>query len=253
MNEREWVECTDPEKMLKFLRGRVSVRKFRLYLCGGCRQFTHLFFRPESLAAVEVAERFVEGGVSEEELHRAEWEAEEPTFGYELGPGHFPSTDAYRARVVPRLVEMGALPESALAGGEWQVEEAVRTRLLAAAGLAEFSAVSDMWLPVSDWGYKYIPEVDWPGRWLFDCVFGSPFRTVSVHPSWLTPTVQALALAASEERQLPSGHLDPVRLGVLADALEDAGCDDPTILAHLRGPGPHVRGCWCVDLLLGKQ
>jgi hypothetical protein len=46
--------------------------------------------------------------------------------------------------------------------------------------------------------------------------------------------------------------LDTVRLAVLADALEEAGCADPDLLGHLRGPGPHVRGCWAVDLLLGK-
>jgi hypothetical protein len=40
---------------------------------------------------------------------------------------------------------------------------------------------------------------------------------------------------------------------VLADALEEAGCQDADILVHLRGPEPHVRGCWVVDLLLGKH
>ncbi len=40
---------------------------------------------------------------------------------------------------------------------------------------------------------------------------------------------------------------------VLADALEDAGCADADILAHCRGHGPHVRGCWVVDLVLGKE
>jgi hypothetical protein len=52
---------------------------------------------------------------------------------------------------------------------------------------------------------------------------------------------------------MPSGHLDPARLAVLADALEDAGCADADLLGHLRGPGPHIRGCWAVDLLLGKE
>jgi hypothetical protein len=47
--------------------------------------------------------------------------------------------------------------------------------------------------------------------------------------------------------------LDPDRLAILADALEDAGCDNTDILSHLRGQGPHVRGCWVVDLLLGKE
>jgi hypothetical protein len=62
----------------------------------------------------------------------------------------------------------------------------------------------------------------------------------------------ALARKAYEDRLLPSGHLDPERLAVLADALESAGMTDAGLLAHLRHQGPHVRGCWVVDLLLGK-
>jgi hypothetical protein len=64
--------------------------------------------------------------------------------------------------------------------------------------------------------------------------------------------VVALAQAAYEQRELPAGTLDMARLAVLADALEDAGCTDADLLSHLRGPGPHVRGCWAVDLILGK-
>jgi hypothetical protein len=71
--------------------------------------------------------------------------------------------------------------------------------------------------------------------------------------SWNGGTVRHLAQAAYEERSLPSGELDTARLAVLADALEEAGCADAAILSHLRGPGPHVRGCWAVDLLLGKE
>ena len=70
--------------------------------------------------------------------------------------------------------------------------------------------------------------------------------------SWLTSNVVGLARAAHEERVLPAGTLKPVRLAILADALEDAGCDNADILRRLRGPGPHVRGCWVVDLLLKK-
>jgi len=62
-----------------------------------------------------------------------------------------------------------------------------------------------------------------------------------------------LARSAYEGRALPSGHLDPARLSALAGALEVAGCSDAGLLAHLRSPGPHVRGCWAVDLILGKQ
>ena len=84
------------------------------------------------------------------------------------------------------------------------------------------------------------------------CIFGNPFRPVTVSPALQAPQVVALAHAAYDERDLPSGHLDPARLAVLGDALEDAGCTDADLLGHLRGQGPHVRGCWVVDLLLGK-
>jgi len=84
-------------------------------------------------------------------------------------------------------------------------------------------------------------------------IFGNPFRPVSLDPTCRTPAVAALVTAGYENRVLPAGHLDPDRLAILADALEDAGCDNRDILSHLRGPGPHVRGCHVVDLLLGKE
>jgi hypothetical protein len=76
-------------------------------------------------------------------------------------------------------------------------------------------------------------------------VFGNPFRRVGVEPAWLTPDVRALAQALYAGREFE-------RLPILADALEDAGCTAQAILDHLRGPGEHVRGCWVLDLLLGK-
>ena len=120
-------------------------------------------------------------------------------------------------------------------------------------------------------------------------IVGNPFRPVTIprHATpWLTPTVLSLAQAAYDERQ-PDGTLDPERLAVLSDALEEAGCDEAALLRHLRGwercqrcggqgwihgsgawpvgciscqatgwissPGPHVRGCWSLDLVLGKE
>jgi hypothetical protein len=62
-----------------------------------------------------------------------------------------------------------------------------------------------------------------------------------------------LAQAAYVERLLPSGRLDNARLAVLSDALEEAGCTDDSILSHLRSPGPHVRGCWALDLILDRE
>jgi hypothetical protein len=77
-------------------------------------------------------------------------------------------------------------------------------------------------------------------------IFGNPFRPVTLDPSWLTSTVLALATGI---------YADPAfdRMPILADALQDAGCDNEDILNHCRQPGEHVKGCWCVDLILNKK
>jgi hypothetical protein len=107
-----------------------------------------------------------------------------------------------------------------------------------------------------------------------------PFRPVTLSPSvrvWNSGTVVRLAQAIYQEqpllgnpdtlewfrrrreqaiypwRQLPSGYLNNQGLAVLADALEEAGCQDQEILSHCRSGGEHVRGCWVIDLLLGKS
>jgi hypothetical protein len=84
-----------------------------------------------------------------------------------------------------------------------------------------------------------------------------PFRPIAVAPAllrWHDGTVVRLAQAAYEARLLPAGQLDPIRLAVLADALEEAECDDRDILGHLREPGAvHVRGCWAVDCLTVRE
>jgi hypothetical protein len=85
-------------------------------------------------------------------------------------------------------------------------------------------------------------------RHFFHEVFGNPFRPSAPDPAWLAwggGAVRRLAQGIYEERAFDD-------LPVLADALEEAGCDQADLLAHLRRPGPHVRGCWAVDLLLGK-
>jgi hypothetical protein len=97
--------------------------------------------------------------------------------------------------------------------------------------------------------------------WYLHELFGNPFRPVEVKPDWLTSTVVALANGVYDERAFD-------RLPILADALQDAGCDSDSVLSHCREvkgwevppgarlfselPGPHARGCWVVDLLLGK-
>jgi hypothetical protein len=76
-------------------------------------------------------------------------------------------------------------------------------------------------------------------------LFGNPFRPAWLLADWASPQAEAIARAAYEDRDFES-------LPILADALEDAGCDDEEILTHCRAGGEHVRGCWAVDLVLGK-
>jgi hypothetical protein len=91
-----------------------------------------------------------------------------------------------------------------------------------------------------------------PQAHLLRDVVGNPFRCPTFDRATLTPTASSIAQAVYEERLLPSGELDPLRLAVLADALEEVGCNSECI-SPLRSPGPHVRGCWAIDLILGKE
>jgi hypothetical protein len=78
------------------------------------------------------------------------------------------------------------------------------------------------------------------------CIFGNPFRPVAFDARWRTADVLGLARGIYEDRAFD-------RMPLLADALMDAGCDSDDILTHCRCDGPHVRGCWVVDLVLGKE
>jgi hypothetical protein len=107
----------------------------------------------------------------------------------------------------------------------------------------------------SRWGVKNDERLDAERAAQADllrCVAGNPFRPAGLDPFSRTPTVASLAQAAYDERVLPSGELDSLRMAVLADALEETGAGGD-VLGHLRSLGPHVRGCWVVDLILGRS
>jgi hypothetical protein len=90
-------------------------------------------------------------------------------------------------------------------------------------------------------------DVEWAIKLkLLRDIFGNPFRPVVFDPAWLTPTVVALTNGIYSERAFD-------RMPILADALEEAGCDNAEVLLHCRGDGPHVKGCWVVDAVLGKE
>ena len=125
------------------------------------------------------------------------------------------------------------------------VNRAVRLRLHAAASLAQATTCPQ---PFSIyWSIDRIRQVDWPGEWLLRCIFGDPFPpVVTFDPRWLNPDVVKLAEGIYEERAFD-------QMPILGDALEEAGCHDPEILEHCRSADEHLRGCWALDLVLGKS
>jgi hypothetical protein len=228
--------------MLEFLRGKASVRKMRLFACACCRSVWPCMTDGRGRLAVEVAERFADGGATAEEMQAA---------------AHGAGTAEYDVAVDGEGEDGEAQSNShAMAAAYW------------AAASAEMAARAASWgsYPAAISARAAAEAVAWGGRLdgepvragqarVARCVFGNPFRPFSAEPAWLAwrgGAVGKLARAVYEERELPSGHLDAARLAILADMLEEAGATDPHLLGHLRGPGPHVRGCFAVDALTGR-
>jgi hypothetical protein len=207
MTEREWLNGTDPEKMLRFLRGRrLTARKRRLFACACCWHISDRLREEESRRAIEVAERFADGLADHGEREAAR-----------------------RAHQRLSRALTGAADRAAY--------QAVREILAHPFGFREQYAWRGAAEAAAD--SRFV-------RTLLHDLFGNPFRPVALDPTWRTPQVVALAQAINQERVFDC-------LPVLADALEEAGCDSAELLAHCRAPGPHVRGCWLVDLVLGKE
>jgi hypothetical protein len=228
MTEQEWLACTDPQKMLEFLRGKASDRKLRLFAVACCRRIWPLMTDERSRRAVEVAERLADDMASQIELDLARKEARAAI------PTLHPSIDA--------------------SGGDRTSREAIlRIVVTRAAWSAVRVPVSSLHVALRTAWVAEQRDPAWHGEpWLSNLLrelVGNPFRPVFLDPAWLAwndGTVRRLAQCIYEERAFD-------RLPILADALEEAGCADADILSHCRGPGPHVRGCWAVDAILGKE
>jgi hypothetical protein len=138
----------------------------------------------------------------------------------------------------------------------WEAARRVVEDTMAEQGWEQAAGAVAAWRCIETEKYLLV-GLDHPGSvwhpqqcWLFRELFGPlPFRPVTIDPSWLVwqdGTVRNLAQAIYEDRAFD-------RLPILGDALEEAGCDNPDTLTHCRQPGPHVRGCWVVDMILGKE
>jgi hypothetical protein len=256
MNEATWLASDHPEPMLRLLSLRVSDRMLRLFGCACCRRVWSLLDNPCYVRAVEIAERYADGAATHEELKHAEDEVERVRINSRVGE---------RANRAAHLVA-GDSPAWAFAEAAdaayceaWEAAvDAVMRRYEARD--SGFDAWNDPMGAATEAAGRAASAAQQAARGaqaqLLRCITGNPFGLTAFDPGWLSwngGTVPCLAQLAYEQRQLPSGHLEPARLAVLADALEEAGCTGAGLLGHLRGPGPHVRGCWVVDAILGKS
>lgn len=139
--------------------------------------------------------------------------------------------------------EIEALLSEATAGAEPVIAD-FALRLLGSRGMP--TATSAIMLLGTATGWDDFRSVTAAQAPLLRCIVGYPFRPVRLDPLWRTPTVVALARGIYDEHAFD-------RLPILADALQDAGCKHPDVLAHCRDTGPHARGCWVVDQILGKD
>jgi len=248
MNEAEWLAESNLFYLLIFLDCQKDkhARRLRLFACACCRRVWGLLRFDAAKRCVELAEAYADGEVTREELLAAHASAGFDTLGTQER-------------------------------GEADAGTQISRRTLDAIGAARF-LTSDYYFDIDgativaqdtskDPSADYLPAPrEYPGNGvpsdlvemaeqleLLRDIVGNPFRQILIDGSWRSPTVLRLATAAYDERALPSGHLDPARLAVLSDALEEAGCADADLLGHLRSAGPHVRGCWALDFLLAKQ
>lgn len=214
MNEDIWLVSSDLSLLLEFVSDHISERKLRLFGCACARAVWKDIRLKQIREGVEAAEQYADGLVTQDEFH-----------------------DTYSRTIV--------------AFANWCNDEAHRlgrtrlartmSRSATAANLThnplESKALSGF---VED---AFLSKV---GEGLLRCIVGNPFNQQTIDRRWRTSDTIGLARAIYDERAF-------ARLPILADALMDAGCEDEQIIAHCRSEGPHVRGCWVVDLVLGKS
>ena len=213
-------------ELWSYLRDATRERKERLFECACCRQVWQELKDERSRQAIIVAEEYADGLATDEELQLA--------------------SDS--ACVVWDADRVGVLPPS----------EVPHNLFL---HMPYSAAAYNVAIPMGWWGGA--PAFDAPSSIIAEAapdgeamrasqlallrdIVGNPARPIVINPAWLMSDVVALAHQIYEARDFSA-------MPILADAIQDAGCDNDDILNHCRQPGEHVRGCWVVDLVLGKK
>jgi hypothetical protein len=229
VTEAEWLVSVDLRSMLKFVAGRASSRKMRLYVCACVRRLWPLLTDARSRSAVETAERYADGRASRTELataSRQAWAAAEAAEERSGRAGSVPSQAAE------------ALAWAAVQATFAQVTE---PHVWEAAEEAKVAEAAMLGLPAGSLRQRRSQCA------LFRDLLGNPFRPATAEPEWLQGQgrrVVKLAQAIYDQRRFDA-------MSLLSAALQDAGCDNQDLLSHCRPQERHARGCWLLDALLG--
>jgi hypothetical protein len=243
------------------LAGRLSGRVLRLFACASCRRIAHLFDDRACMKAVMTAELHAVGRLGDKRLAKARnaatWAAEvldqtQRWRHWREGEGaeqEHPEPPA--ARAAAHAADEEVTKTSPVFGLAVEALGREAERVLSG---AKYRKVRRRWPFLPERPDPAVP----PGKLVRDhvvgeqCdllreVVGNPFRALTFEPGWLRWNggwLPRLARTLFDENRFDE-------LPIIGDALEDLGCGDEAILRHCRGPGPHVRGCFVVRLLLG--
>ncbi len=224
MTEEEWLRCEDPSSMFTTVKGRKNDRKLRLFAVACCRRIIPLRDDEDSQKALAVAELFADGLALKPQRRNAQHAV----------------VDSHGQSVVVHTLSKVAFD----AAFRSSVSAANRVAQVAVRHLGEPEDTLAIYKQAAIRRAERAKELAAQTALLRD-IFGNPFRPVALDPAWLTSDVLALARGIYDDRAFD-------RMPILADALQDAGCANEDVLNHCRSDGPHVRGCWVVDLVLGK-
>jgi hypothetical protein len=250
MTESEWLETDTFYELHTHLWAvaRDSPRKLRLIGCGFCRLIWDDLLDEKCREVICQSEYYADGLISIQELRRI-WD--------EIATGSDDEYLRYQYRLAMDAGEAEFLPFccNQIAKVRDSVQRllsecsSLRRRVVSRVAKRKANRPSgrtrdQLVTPIAD--RLASGDANKIGGRIIHDLFGNPFRHVTLDPSWLTSTVLALSQQMYESRDFSP-------MPIIADALQDARCDNDDILAHCRGPGPHSRGCWAVDLVLGKS
>lgn len=244
MDELTWAHTNQLRTLLGILGPAPDARKLRLLACVFARQMAdeagdHLCHR-----ACDLAEQFADQRTPRRELKavRRLLEAASSEAARSLTTGDLDEVSgSWDQRL--RIERLPVVRFAHCAGVVLSPEEVDRPGVARVASLARGEPRVGWWPQLPDYPARFQAEIRQCD--LTRQLFGNPFTPVPVLAEWRTSTAVALARGIYSDRAF---DLMPI----LGDALQDAGCDHPEILARCYGPGPHFRGCWVLDGLLGK-